>query len=316
MSAFITRTNFIPLNNTNRLGRALCSRRPILRWSPTPVLVSLTTEEIKPADESTKFSQSRLDAPNSPPPPPTPPPTIEEKNEPSNETQSRLEAPPRSFSHQRNGQRDEIRRPNSDSNQHSSEPPFEAEPGAIYFTTCGSCSAVYELDPVNLGQGRKVSCAVCENQWFQKPDRLGKLQEGQSFKEYPLEEKDEYIKKNKARREEYRRNRGQLKSNDGTYPRRNNTDRRGGRGGPRQRQGFSIFIGNLPYAITDEELKDFVSSAAKALSIAVIREPDGKSKGYAFATVATEEEVDSAVETLDGSLFQGRNIAVKPGRRN
>lgn len=44
-----------------------------------------------------------------------------------------------------------------------------------YFASCGTCQASYILDPADLGDGRRVKCAVCSNIWFQSVSRLEKL---------------------------------------------------------------------------------------------------------------------------------------------
>lgn len=49
-----------------------------------------------------------------------------------------------------------------------------------FFASCGTCKASYIINPADLGEGRKVKCAVCANIWYQSSSKL------QEFKVRPL----------------------------------------------------------------------------------------------------------------------------------
>jgi len=77
-----------------------------------------------------------------------------------------------------------------------------------------------------------------------------------------------------------------------------------------------LFVGNLPYATTEQELRDlFGRGGAKVASVRVITDFDsGRSKGYAFVELSSAEEGEAAVRDLNGSDLGGRSIVVSPAR--
>ena len=83
-----------------------------------------------------------------------------------------------------------------------------------------------------------------------------------------------------------------------------------------------LFVGNLPYSTTEQELQGcFERSGAKVESVRIIQDLDsGRSKGYAFVEVATAAEAEKAIQALNRSSLEGRAIVVnqarpRPGRR-
>ncbi|MCS7093172.1 MAG: RNA-binding protein [Patescibacteria group bacterium] len=76
-----------------------------------------------------------------------------------------------------------------------------------------------------------------------------------------------------------------------------------------------LYVGNLLYEINDEELKSYFSQAGKVISATVIRYRDtGRSKGFGFVEMETEEEARRAIETLNGQDFRGRKVFVSQAR--
>src|ERR1700683_1960865 len=72
-----------------------------------------------------------------------------------------------------------------------------------------------------------------------------------------------------------------------------------------------LYVGNLAYAVTDQDLKDLFCESGTVESVAVI--PDrltGQSKGFGFVEMADAAEADAAIKSLDGSELKGRNIKV------
>lgn len=219
-------------------------------------------------------------------------------------------------------------------------PPFEFDPEAVYYTRCGACTAVYEVNPKDLGRGCRVGCEVCKNIWFQKPERLLKLnKENEKFIDYPREKREELManaaqnRRERSPRSSFRDGPDRRQFRDRSdrpdrgdraerfdrsdRPPRPNGDRGGDRRGRGQRTGFSVFIGNIPYAVTDEEINELVVSFLPGVRVSIIKDQEtGQSKGFAFCDVGSEEEVERAVELLDGQEIKGRNIQVRPGRKN
>jgi RNA recognition motif-containing protein len=71
-----------------------------------------------------------------------------------------------------------------------------------------------------------------------------------------------------------------------------------------------VYVGNLAYQITNEELKDFFSKVAEVVSANVIIDKiTGRSRGFGFVEI--EEKDFEEVLKLDGKEFAGRNLNVR-----
>ena len=77
----------------------------------------------------------------------------------------------------------------------------------------------------------------------------------------------------------------------------------------------NLFVGSLPWSVNDEQLAQIFSEAGSVDSARVITERDtGRSKGFGFVEMATEEEAKKAIETLNGKEIEGRAITVNEAR--
>jgi RNA recognition motif-containing protein len=73
-----------------------------------------------------------------------------------------------------------------------------------------------------------------------------------------------------------------------------------------------LFIGNLSFNITDDQLTQIFSAYGKVVSANIVFDKfTSRSKGFAFVEFETEEEAQAAMAALDGSDQDGRPIAVK-----
>lgn len=76
-----------------------------------------------------------------------------------------------------------------------------------------------------------------------------------------------------------------------------------------------LYVGGLPYSTTDNELKDAFSQAGAVVSATIIMDKmTGRSKGFGFVEMSTEEEAQKAIEMFNGKDFGGRNITVNVAR--
>lgn len=72
-----------------------------------------------------------------------------------------------------------------------------------------------------------------------------------------------------------------------------------------------LFVGSLPWATTDEDLKNLFSQFGTVVSAMVIQDRQtGRSKGYGFVEMSSAEEANASKEALDGSELEGRKIVV------
>lgn len=76
-----------------------------------------------------------------------------------------------------------------------------------------------------------------------------------------------------------------------------------------------LFVGRLPYETTNTQLEELFAQAGKVESVNVITDRfTGQGKGFAFVEMATEEEAQKAVQTLNGYNLNGRSIVVNEAR--
>ena len=84
--------------------------------------------------------------------------------------------------------------------------------------------------------------------------------------------------------------------------------------------GKKIYVGNLPYAENDQTIEAIFAEFGTVESSRVITDRDtGRSKGFGFVEMSTEEEALEAIEQLNGKEVGGRNLKVneaKPQERN
>eukprot|EP00286_Rhodomonas_abbreviata_P011113 CAMPEP_0181328694 /NCGR_PEP_ID=MMETSP1101-20121128/22875_1 /TAXON_ID=46948 /ORGANISM="Rhodomonas abbreviata, Strain Caron Lab Isolate" /LENGTH=316 /DNA_ID=CAMNT_0023437645 /DNA_START=6 /DNA_END=953 /DNA_ORIENTATION=- len=154
-------------------------------------------------------------------------------------------------------------------------------PSAVHVTRCGKCRAQYVMDLTVLGdEGRKVQCAVCKNEWFQATAKLDELEAGIEFKAYPVED---------------------YKPGEG-----------GGGGGRRGNNGaITLFVGNLPFTLTEDTLRNVFSAYGEVVSASIIMDAEtGRPRGFGFVDFADEEAGKAAKDGVNGMTVEGRELAV------
>ena len=75
-----------------------------------------------------------------------------------------------------------------------------------------------------------------------------------------------------------------------------------------------LHIGNLEYSTTNEELEELFSSVGSLTSVKIIRTLEGKSKGFAFVEMETEDDASKAIEKYDQSSFKERTLFVNEAK--
>ena len=76
-----------------------------------------------------------------------------------------------------------------------------------------------------------------------------------------------------------------------------------------------LFVGNLPFQTTEDELREAFSKVGAVESAAVITDKfSGRSRGFGFVEMTNDAEADKAVETLNGFDLGGRQIVVNEAR--
>ena len=76
-----------------------------------------------------------------------------------------------------------------------------------------------------------------------------------------------------------------------------------------------LYVGNLAYAVTDQDLKDLFSQSGAVETVAVISDKfSGQSKGFGFVEMADAAGAEAAIKSLDGTEFKGRNLKVNEAK--
>lgn len=78
---------------------------------------------------------------------------------------------------------------------------------------------------------------------------------------------------------------------------------------------MSIYVGNLSYQVTQEDLKQVFEEygTVKNITLPVDRET-GRVRGFAFVEMTTADEETAAIEALDGAEWMGRDLKVSKAR--
>ncbi len=76
-----------------------------------------------------------------------------------------------------------------------------------------------------------------------------------------------------------------------------------------------LYVGGLPYTTTEGELQSLFEQAGTVESVAVITDRmSGRSKGFGFVEMATDEEAQAAIAKFNGTEFGGRTLVVNEAR--
>ncbi len=73
----------------------------------------------------------------------------------------------------------------------------------------------------------------------------------------------------------------------------------------------TLYVGNLSYDTSEEDLRELFKAHGTPESIRVITDKySGRSRGFAFVEMSLDSEADAVLQALDGSEFMGRNLVV------
>ena len=77
-----------------------------------------------------------------------------------------------------------------------------------------------------------------------------------------------------------------------------------------------LYVGGLPYTVSDDQLSDLFSPHGTVESARVITDRmSGRSRGFGFVEMATQAEAEAAVESLNGTQLEGRSLTVNEARQ-
>jgi RNA recognition motif-containing protein len=79
--------------------------------------------------------------------------------------------------------------------------------------------------------------------------------------------------------------------------------------------GTKLYVGNLPFSTTELDLQDLFAQAGTVTAVELIQDKfTGKSRGFAFVTMASDGDAQNAVTQLHGKPFDGRTLTVNEAR--
>lgn len=145
---------------------------------------------------------------------------------------------------------------------------------------CARCGAVYVADmEVFQGKGARVRCSVCSNTWFQFTDRLIETPAQFVLAPFPPDRKE---------------------------------DRPAAIDSPRGNGAINMYVGNMPFSLTDVDLARMFGEYGEVTKLLVIRDPMGRSKGFGFVEMAERQAGEAAIQGLHERVVDGRAITVAP----
>ncbi len=79
--------------------------------------------------------------------------------------------------------------------------------------------------------------------------------------------------------------------------------------------GKKLFVGNLPFSADDSALQEIFTQAGTVESAKVITDRDtGRSKGFGFVEMSTDQEAADAIAKFNGADFDGRSLTVNEAK--
>jgi cold-inducible RNA-binding protein len=79
--------------------------------------------------------------------------------------------------------------------------------------------------------------------------------------------------------------------------------------------GSKLYVGNLSFDTTENDLQDLFSAAGSVREAVLIQDKmTGKSRGFAFVTMSSDDEAQAAISQFHGKDYQGRSLTVNEAR--
>ena len=79
--------------------------------------------------------------------------------------------------------------------------------------------------------------------------------------------------------------------------------------------GTKLYVGNLPFSTTENELQELFGTAGAVQEVTLMQDKfTGKSRGFAFVTMGSEQDAQNAISQLNGKPIEGRPLTVNEAR--
>ena len=152
------------------------------------------------------------------------------------------------------------------------------------YVKCGKCQSVYAIKEEDLGskgRGRRLSCSVCGHSWFQSKDRIMSVNNNFEFVPLPDTDKERIAQNIK----------------EGKNP------------------GFigaaKLYVGNIAFECHEDDLTEVFSTVGEVGDVSLVRDNEGKIRGFGFITMRSKADAEKAIKELDGSEVRGRRLTVR-----
>jgi RNA recognition motif-containing protein len=127
----------------------------------------------------------------------------------------------------------------------------------------------------------RLECSVCGHAWFQSQDRLMQLSD--QFEMIELPERD--LKR-------IQRNVEEGKS-------------------PKYMGAAKLYVGNVAFGSTEDDLWDVFGKIGMVGDVNMVRDDQGRMRGFAFVTMRDKADAERAMSELNGLDFNGRSLSVR-----
>jgi len=85
--------------------------------------------------------------------------------------------------------------------------------------------------------------------------------------------------------------------------------------GGRERMDSKLYVGNLPYGVSEEDLKKLFSEAGEVQSVKIIVDQySGRPRGFGFVEMTSKAEAEKAISLLNGKVLTDRTLIVNEAR--
>src|SRR5438132_11364319 len=79
--------------------------------------------------------------------------------------------------------------------------------------------------------------------------------------------------------------------------------------------GTKLYVGNLSFNTTENELQELLSQAGAVQEVTLMQDKfTGKSRGFAFVTMGSEQDAQNAIAKINGQTIEGRTLTVNEAR--
>jgi len=79
--------------------------------------------------------------------------------------------------------------------------------------------------------------------------------------------------------------------------------------------GRKLYVGNLPDSATEQDLSDKFAACGTVLSVKLLTDRDtGRTRGFGFIEMASEAEAQAAIDSLNGTNYEGQSLKVNEAR--